>query len=261
VGGTRRGGVAAEQIAAADRAAITVFQGATALPAARLLSFGVRRRVTNQAMRSGPRIMDKQLHEQAVKDIVGFTGCVDTDERIPGHPVVGVNLDRSLATDSVLDPLKNLVQLHYLKLSQTRVTDKIMEVLRVHAEIKRLDISDTGVTDIGLKYLKCGKALEELYLGSKITDAGFRHVKSLTKLRVLALEFTDVSDLGLRNIQSLGALECLFVSSRQVSNASIRCLKKLPRLKTIQLLADGNLGADPAISQLQESLPSVRVEW
>jgi hypothetical protein len=32
----------AEQSAAADRAAITAFRGATALPAARLLSFGVR---------------------------------------------------------------------------------------------------------------------------------------------------------------------------------------------------------------------------
>ncbi|HEY7427538.1 MAG TPA: hypothetical protein VH682_25115 [Gemmataceae bacterium] len=227
----------------------------------RQLSLVVRRRITKPRTRSGPWIMDKQLHQQAVKDIASFTGCVDTDERLPGHPVVGVNLDRSLATDSVLGSLKNLVALHYLKLSQTRVTDKIMEVLRVHPEIKRLDISDTGVTDIGLKYLKYGKALEELYLGSKITDAGFRYVKSLTKLRVLALEFTDVSDLGLRNIQSLVELECLFVSSRQVSNTSIRCLKKLPRLQTIQLLAVGDLAAGPALSQLKESLPNVRVEW
>src|SRR5262249_16179420 len=119
--------------------------------------------------------MDKQLHEQAIKDIVGFGGYVDTDDSVPGHPVVAVNLDRSLVTDSVLVPLQNLNQLHYLKLSQTLVTDKIMALLRVHPEIKQLDISDTAIADSGLKCLKYGKSLEELYLGSKISDRGFQH--------------------------------------------------------------------------------------
>jgi hypothetical protein len=39
-----RSGLRAEQVAAADRAASTVFRDMTPNPAARLLSFGVRRR-------------------------------------------------------------------------------------------------------------------------------------------------------------------------------------------------------------------------
>jgi hypothetical protein len=77
-------------------------------------------------------MMDRLLHQLAVKCIRTLGGHVDTDDRVPGHPVIAVDLDRSLVTDRVLAPLQDLHQLHYLKLSRTLVTDKVMEVLRVH---------------------------------------------------------------------------------------------------------------------------------
>jgi Leucine-rich repeat (LRR) protein len=205
--------------------------------------------------------MDEHVHQQAIKDIARLGGHVDTDDRVPGHPVVAADLGRSLVTDSVLVPLQNLKRLYYLILSQTLVTDRVMEVLRVHPEIKRLDISDTTITDGGLKCLKYGTSLEELYLGSRITDEGFRHVKALKKLRVLALEDTGVSDLGLRSIRSLDNLECLFLSARQVSSTSVRFLKELTRLQTINLLTYTNAPDDPTVGKLKQSLPNVRIEW
>jgi internalin A len=203
-------------------------------------------------------MMDEDLHHQAIKAIRELTGYVD-DERVGGRRVVAANLDRSLASDDVLAPLLNLKRLHYLGLAQTRVTDKVMEVLRVHPEIKRLNISDTAITDRGLKFLKYAESLEELYVGSKITDAGLQHLRGLKKLRVLALEDTQVTHAGLRRITSLAKLECLFLSGRQISGASIRSLKKLPRLKTITLLLESS--DDSAAQELKQALPKVRVGW
>src|SRR5262245_31913709 len=116
------------------------------------------------------------MDEQAIEAIRRLGGYVDRDDSVPGHPVIAVSLDRSLATDAILVHLEKLNQVRYLKLEQTRVTDKAMELLRLLPEIKRLNVSDTRITDKGMKYLKYGKSLEELYLGDKITDKGFQHV-------------------------------------------------------------------------------------
>jgi Leucine-rich repeat (LRR) protein len=204
--------------------------------------------------------MDK-VQEQAIKEIKGLGGVIDTDDRVSAHPVVGVDLDRSLITDKVLVPLQSLKQLHYLFLSRTRVTDKIMDVLRIHPEIKRLNVSGTLITDNGLRFLKYGESLEELYLGDNITDKGFMHVKWLKKLRILALEESSVTDNGLRYISSLENLEYLFLSANQVSTESIRWLRQLRRLQTINLLGHSNSPDDAALILLTTSLPSVKIEW
>jgi hypothetical protein len=201
------------------------------------------------------------MDEQAIKEIVGFGGYVDTEDSVPGHPAVAVNLDRSLVTDAVLVALERLSQLHYLILSQTLVTDKVMEVLLIHPEIKRLNVSGTLITDSGMKCLKHGKALEELYLGNKISDKGFQHVKHLTKLKVLSLEDTRVTAKGLRHIAALANLEYLLLSSRQVSTESLCSIGRLPRLKTMNVLGDGKSSIEPVVAKLKIALPNVRIEW
>jgi Leucine-rich repeat (LRR) protein len=199
--------------------------------------------------------------DQAINDLLALGGCVDTPERIPGCTGVGVNFDRSRVTDAVFVPLSKLSRLHYLKLSQTSVTDKVMDVLRIHPEIRRLDISDTLITDKGMKCLKHGASLEELYLGNGITDTGFQHVMHLKKLRLLALEVTKVTDKGLRSIVTLANLECLFLSTKQITTTSAGWLGELPKLKTINLLGDGNSAAEPVVAQLKKLLPMVGIEW
>ena len=115
---------------------------------------------------------------KAVNAILKLGGNVERDEKLPGRPVVGVNLDLTKATDSDLKDLKELTGL------------------------KALNLWGTQITDAGLKELKELKGLQQLYLvGTKITDAGLKELKGLEGLQVLWLDHTQITDAGLKDLK------------------------------------------------------------
>ena len=83
----------------------------------------------------------------AVKAVEKLGGKVTRDDKLPGKPVIGVNLPATKVTDAGLKELKDLKQL------------------------TTLDLFFTGVTDAGLKELKELKQLTTLYLGHTLVTA------------------------------------------------------------------------------------------
>ena len=109
----------------------------------------------------------------AVKAVEKLGGKVTRDDKLPGKPVIAVNLYGTKVTDAGLKELKDLKQLTSLDLTWTWGTAAVLKELKDLKQLTSLDLSGTGVTDAGLKELKDLKQLTTLYLGgTKVTDDG-----------------------------------------------------------------------------------------
>src|SRR5438270_435213 len=111
----------------------------------------------------------------AVKAVEKLGGKVTRDDKLPGKPVIGVNLTGRGVTDAGLKELKDLEQLTSLYLAYTKVTDAGMKELKDLKQLTSLNLAETNVTDAGLKELKHLKQLTSLNLAeTNVTDAGLK---------------------------------------------------------------------------------------
>ena len=109
----------------------------------------------------------------AVKAVEKLGGKVTRDDKLPGKPVIGVNLAGTKVTDAGLKELADLKQLTTLGLDSTQVTDAGLKELTHLKQLTLLDLNHTKVTDAGLKELKDLKQLTRLNLAdTKVTDDG-----------------------------------------------------------------------------------------
>ena len=100
----------------------------------------------------------------AVKAVEKLGGRVTRDDKLPGKPVIGVNLAGTNVTDAGLKELKDFKQLTSLDVSWSKqVTDAGLKELKDLKQLTRLNLADTKVTDDGVAELQ--KALP----GCKIT--------------------------------------------------------------------------------------------
>jgi internalin A len=124
--------------------------------------------------------------EAAVNAILKLGGEVTKDEKLPGRPVVHVQLSGAGVTDSDLKNLKELKDLWWLRLGSTQITDAGLKELKEFKGLQYLDLFCTQITDVGLKDLKELKGLQTLILIlTQITDAGLKDLKQ-------ALPTTDI---------------------------------------------------------------------
>src|SRR2546429_655862 len=110
----------------------------------------------------------------AVKAVEKLGGKVTRDDKLPGKPVIGVNLAGTKVTDGDLKELKDLKQLTTLYLNMTGVTDAGLQELQHLKQLTSLSLWHTSVTDAGLKELKDLKQLTSLNLlvTEQVTDDG-----------------------------------------------------------------------------------------
>src|SRR5438477_11668371 len=66
----------------------------------------------------------------AVKAVEKLGGKITRDDKLPGKPVIGVNLTGTKVTDAGLKELKDLKQLTSLILAKTKVTDAGLKELK-----------------------------------------------------------------------------------------------------------------------------------
>ena len=70
--------------------------------------------------------------------------------------------------------------------------------------------------------------------GSKITDAGMRHLEGLIELQNLVLEHTAISDACIGSLSNLKRLSFIHLTDTRVTAAGEKELqKKLPKLELI----------------------------
>src|SRR5947209_6639917 len=100
----------------------------------------------------------------AVKAVENRGGKVTRDDKLPGKPVIAVNLAGTQVTDAGLKELKDLKQLTTLSLWGTKVTDAGLKELKDLKQLTTLNLFGTKVTGEGLKELKDLQQLTSLNL-------------------------------------------------------------------------------------------------
>src|SRR5207249_4603172 len=138
----------------------------------------------------------------AVKAVENLGGKVTRDDKLPGNPVIGVNLGGLFpgkVTDAGLKELKHLKQLTTLDLHGANVTGAGLKEVKDLKQLTSLNLGGTKVTDAGLKELADLKQLTYLNLWqTQVTGAGLKELTDLKQLTKLSLGGTKVTDAGLK---------------------------------------------------------------
>jgi internalin A len=122
--------------------------------------------------------------------------------------------------------------------------------------------SSTGrkITDADLVHLKDLKHVKVLYLGyvTDTTDAGLKHLESVTSLEKLALPETKITDAGLASLGKLTNLKSLALPfCKGVTDKGLAHLKGLKKLE--QLNVSGTKVTKKGVAELRKALPDVYV--
>jgi Leucine-rich repeat (LRR) protein len=182
-----------------------------------------------------------------------------------------LNLQRCEITDQGLKHLEGLKNLEELNLSYSNVTEDGMVSLKGLTKLRKLDLSwasrrnESAIEGEGdsfkLDSLKELINLEELSLyqvclgpgdglkplahlsklrrlnlqGTRITDEGFGHMKSLDHIQHLVISETKVTDDSLKQIAGMTELRELYLGNSGVTDSGLGYLKKLAKLEVLDL--------------------------
>src|SRR5207249_701618 len=112
-------------------------------------------RVPEELPAKPPQDQADDAEAKAVEAITKLGGTVTRDDKLPGKPVIAVNLYGTKVTDAGLKELKHLKQLTSLNLAgTTQVTDAGLKELKELKQLTSLNLGGTKVTAAGLKELK-----------------------------------------------------------------------------------------------------------
>jgi hypothetical protein len=100
-------------------------------------------------------------------------------------------------------------------------------------------------------------SVELLGLGGTRTAGGLRHLRGLTRLRVLSLYGTHVGDRDLEHILHL-PIEYLNIAATDVTDAGVLRLKGHKTLR--ELTVDGSISADVG-RELARANPRLRIDY
>ena len=123
----------------------------------------------------------------------------------------------------------------------------------------RLATTKVNATDADLVHLKELTELELLFLNySKVTDTGLVHLNGLTKLKTLWLNSTKVTSAGLVHLKGLTKLERLWLRNTKVDDAGLAHLKALTSLRLLKL--NNTQVTAAGVKELQKALPNCYID-
>ncbi|XP_031391098.1 uncharacterized protein LOC116203492 [Punica granatum] len=128
--------------------------------------------------------------------------------------------------------------LHYLNVADChRVTSSALWPIAGMTHLKELDLTRcVKFTDAGIKHLLSISTLEKLFLSeTHLTAAGVALLASLSNLSVLDLGGLPVTDQALRSLQVLTKLQCLDLWGSKVSDNGVAALQMFPKLSYLNL--------------------------
>jgi hypothetical protein len=94
--------------------------------------------------------------------------------------------------------------------------------------------------------------------GPPIGDAAVEHLKGLTQLEELYLNYTDLTDDGLAHLRGLERLKDLGIDSQNISDQGLLHLAELKQL-TILRLREARFTAD-GLQRLKQALPRCKIK-
>ena len=126
--------------------------------------------------------------ERAIAEIEGRAGSYKVDARLPGKPIVKVDLSFSELDADSIKVVGKLPHLRYLSLLETSVTDDDIVPLGGLTELRSLNLMSTHVRGAGLLRLKGLALLQSLNLQcTQLGDEGLACITSMSSLRNLDL--------------------------------------------------------------------------
>ncbi len=155
--------------------------------------------------------------------------------------------------------LRHVKALDDLQLQSDRITDDCLSQVGRLSRLRRLFIFKADhVTDAGLRHLSSLTSLERLDLrDSAVTDAGVVHLRSMPNLDSLDLSGSGVSDAGLADLRNLTNLSVLALDRTKISDAG---LVNVATLKNLSLLSlSGTSITDAGLAHLRDATQSVNL--
>lgn len=160
-------------------------------------------------------------------------------------------------TEDGLARLAESKSLSGLRLTDTSIADLRPLSPRLNA-LWGLYLENSALTDAGLEPLSGATRIGDLTItGSRMTDAGLRHLAPLTSLWKLRLGRSAITDAGLAPLESLKSLETLSLTETELTDFSVETLAGFPSLKSLNL---DRSGISPAgVERLKEALPKAQI--
>ncbi len=142
---------------------------------------------------------------------------------------------------SLLPHFSKSVRLEELKVSEgdfTEINDDMLPNFGAMPRLRTLSLWCKHVNGACLKPLRGSKSLESLeFFGSKLSEASFEHIGTMTNLKALHLYQVEVSDANLSNLRSLASLRSLHLGCRRskITGAGLANLSSMVRLESLDL--------------------------
>jgi Leucine-rich repeat (LRR) protein len=150
-------------------------------------------------------------------------------------------------TDTGLDHLSTLTHLRWLTMGGNKLTDTALQFLRQMPQLEYLDIGGTQRTDSGLWSVS-------------LNDAGAQAIASVSELRELRLNGTNITGRQLAMLKGLGKLERLSLQGcKRLRDDTAGVLAEFKQLRTVDL-KDSGVTADAA-AKVRAALPACEVLW
>jgi internalin A len=154
--------------------------------------------------------------------------------RLPSLQRLQINFVGSLSK-SEWKGIRKLTKLSYLTINRAEFEDPTLPGIEMFQNLISLALMKTNVGNDALTEIKELTKLRALVLdGTRVTDAGFKELPATMELRALHLNTTMITDAGFENLADLKQLRML-----QVRQTSVTA---------------------PALQQLQQKLPQLRIE-
>jgi len=179
-------------------------------------------------------------------------------ERIFPPAVASVSLRETQATDRDLEILKFFPHLRRLDLAKTAVTDDGLAIVGRLRELESLSVVGLEIDDRGIEHLKSLRLTHLSLWKTRVTDAGVRHLRHMTMLRMLTLDETQITDAAMEDVGELVNLEeWLGLTDNRLTDAAVPHLSKLTKLRSLNLLRT-NVSPE-GLRQLRIALPGTQV--
>lgn len=143
----------------------------------------------------------------------------------------------------------------------------------LRAEVERARQQQRAVEALGLSYWDLspapgwlgGPLIDDIFLsvdgaaldGPILSDSQWKHLETLTSIRVLYLRCAQVRDADLAHVRHLKELEALHLTSTEITDAGMFHLRGLTKLR--ELDAFGTAVTDVGVRDLHHSLPNCKI--
>ncbi len=116
------------------------------------------------------------------------------------------------------------------------LTDDDLAFLELTPETQNLSLGRTSVSDAGLKHVTSLTQLEWLDVAyTAVGDEGLACARSATRLNHLIAEHTRITDAALETVAGFGELEILDLTGTQITDAGLAHLRPLSKLRELGL--------------------------